>query len=53
MSKLLMKRTINKDTTVQAIQKQFNTYYPYLKIEFFINFPKNRPILKAETLHAA
>lgn len=48
-----MKLTINKDTTVQAIQKQFNIFYPYLKIEFFKNFPKNKPIFKAELLNAA
>ena len=45
-----MKIKINKDTTVQAIQKQFNVYYPYLKIEFYKDVPKNKPILKAEIL---
>ena len=43
-----MEININRDTTVQAIQKQFNAYYPYLKIEFFKDVPKNKPILKAE-----
>jgi len=53
MSKKIMKLTINKDTTVLNIQKQFNDYYPYLKIEFFKNFPKNKPILRAEILNTA
>jgi hypothetical protein len=48
-----MKLKINKETTVQNIQSQFNDYYPYLKIEFFKNFPKNKPILKAEILNTA
>jgi hypothetical protein len=45
-----MKIRINKETTIEAIQKEFNAYYPYLKIEFFRNFPKNKPIMKAEIL---
>jgi len=48
-----MNLNINKDTTVLDIQKQFNKHYPYLKIEFFKNFAKNKPILKAEILNAA
>ena len=53
MSKQIMNLNINKDTTVLDIQKQFNKHYPYLKIEFFKNFAKNKPILKAEILNAA
>jgi hypothetical protein len=53
MRNKIMKLKINKETTVQNIQSQFNDYYPYLKIEFFKNFPKNKPILKAEILNTA
>lgn len=48
-----MKLKINKDTTVLNIQKQFNDYYPSLKIEFFKNLAKNKPFRKAEILNAA
>lgn len=47
-----MQLNINKETTIQNIQNQFSIYYPYLKIELFKNFPKNKPILKTEILNA-
>jgi PAS domain-containing protein len=32
-----MKLTINNDTSISSIQKEFNNVFPYLKIEFFKN----------------
>ncbi|MBS1598875.1 MAG: hypothetical protein JST75_11685 [Bacteroidetes bacterium] len=32
-----MKLKIDSDSSIRDIQDQFNTYYPYLKIEFFKN----------------
>ncbi len=48
-----MKLHINKETTIQEIQKEFNACYPFLKVEFFRYLPKRKPILSAELLCAS
>jgi len=39
---------IEKGSTLKNVQKQFNNYYPFLKIEFFKKIPVDQPIYKAE-----
>ncbi len=38
---------INKTSSLKSIQKDFNAYYPYLKIEFFKKIPVDQPVYKA------
>jgi hypothetical protein len=43
---------IKPDTVVLDIQKEFNSYYPYLKLEFYRNLPPlNKPSPKAEKIN--
>jgi hypothetical protein len=43
---------IKPDTVVLDIQKEFNSYYPYLKLEFYRNHPPlNKPSPKAEKIN--
>jgi hypothetical protein len=43
---------IQKDTRILDIQKEFNTFYPYLKLEFFKNHaPQKKLAPKAEKIN--
>jgi hypothetical protein len=44
---------INKESSLKNIQRQFNAYYPFLKIEFFKKLPANEPLYKAQLFSAA
>ena len=47
-----MELRIEKDTLVRDIQREFNAFYPCLKIEFFENpHPENKPSPKAKKIH--
>ena len=37
---------INKHNSLRTFQQQFNTHYPFLKIEFFKKIPSNEPLNK-------
>ena len=48
-----MELRIDSEMKIKDIQKEFNAFYPFLKIEFFINpHPENRPSPKAEKIDA-
>ena len=48
-----MELKIEQETSVKDIQKEFNAFYPYLKIEFFENaYPENKPFPKAKKIDA-
>ncbi|HTQ65855.1 MAG TPA: hypothetical protein VMI12_13735 [Puia sp.] len=40
---------IDKGSSLKNIQKQFSTYYPFLKIEFFKKIPVDQPLYKSES----
>jgi hypothetical protein len=43
---------IKDETRIMDIQKEFNTSYPYLKLEFYKNLlPQNNPSPKAEKMN--
>lgn len=44
---------IEKGSSLKDIQKQFNTYYPFLKIEFFKASPVGEPLYKTSLFTAA
>ncbi len=44
---------IKKGSSLISLQKQFNAYYPFLKIEFFKKIPVGQPIYKAELISQA
>ena len=44
---------IDKASSLNNIQKQFNAFYPYLKIEFFKKIPVDQPLYKAELFSAS
>jgi hypothetical protein len=44
---------INKGSSLKNVQRQFNAFYPFLKIEFFKKIPLNQPLYKAELFSAA
>jgi hypothetical protein len=44
---------IDKGSSLKNIQKQFNSYYPFLKIEFFKKIPVDQPLYKVELFSAA
>jgi hypothetical protein len=44
---------VNRGSSLKIIQRQFNAYYPFLKIEFFKKLSVNRPLYKAELFSVA
>jgi len=40
---------IDKGSSLKNIQKQFSSYYPFLKIEFFKKIPVDQPLYKSES----
>lgn len=47
-----MELRIDSETKIKDIQKEFNAFYPYLKLEFFVNpHPENKPSPKAEKIN--
>ncbi|MBS1915339.1 MAG: hypothetical protein JST87_03620 [Bacteroidetes bacterium] len=43
-----MQLQIDKKSSLGSIQKEFNTFYPFLKIEFFKRIPVDQPLYKTE-----
>ncbi len=53
MKLLYMELRIDSDIKIRDIQKEFNAFYPFLKLEFFKNrHPENKPSPKAEKIDA-
>jgi hypothetical protein len=44
---------INKGSSLKNAQRQFNAYYPYLKLEFFKRIPTRQPMNKILTFSSA
>jgi hypothetical protein len=44
---------IDKGSTLKCIQKQFNTHFPFLKIEFFKKDSVGQPLYKTELMPLA
>ena len=43
---------ITQETRIMDLQKEFNTFYPYLKLEFFkTHAPRNKILQKAEKIY--
>jgi hypothetical protein len=48
----IMQIGIKPDAKVMDIQKEFNAFFPYLKLEFYKNLPQlNKPSPKAEKIN--
>jgi len=46
-----MQLRIEYDTTIKDVQREFNAFYPYLKIEFFENsYPEDNPGQKSRRI---
>ena len=43
-----MELQIDKGSSLKNIQKQFNAFYPFLKIEFFKKIPVDQPLYRVE-----
>jgi len=43
-----MMMKIDKESSINSMQKEFNSFYPFLKIEFFKKVPANLPLYKAD-----
>jgi hypothetical protein len=39
---------IDKKSSLSSIQKEFNIFYPFLKVEFFKRVPADQPVYKTE-----
>jgi hypothetical protein len=43
---------ISQESQIRNIQNEFNKVYPFLKIEFFKNSSKKKPLQKSEKINA-